>query len=59
MLDSGEMQSFVMHPCKDMRSNFLIMVWQLSMPAVLWKELGARGVTVTHSEKQILCKLLL
>lgn len=35
------------------------MVLRLSMSAVLWKELAARGVTVTHSEKQILCKLLL
>lgn len=35
--------------------DFLIMVQQLSVSAVLWKELGARGVTVTHSEEQIPC----
>lgn len=35
------------------------MVQHLSMSAVLWKELGAKGVMVTHSEEQILCKSLL
>lgn len=39
--------------------NSLIMVRQLSISAVLWKVLGARGLTVTRSEEQILCKWLL